>query len=133
MEIEDTFSNLEEIKQKLEEKGFACRMAADDADEAEEDGTDNIETGDFVAGADSAEIERWEAELPDIGGKDEAEEDDVREETTVSEINGLEDADVIYCDLFKKETYVKTFIFQKEEEAGKKSYRLVGFCEAPMT
>jgi len=43
-----------------------------------------------------------------------------------------DDAEVVYFDLFKKKVYLKTLIFQREEEADREIYKLIGFCEAPM-
>ncbi|MDV0444810.1 hypothetical protein MmiAt1_03530 [Methanimicrococcus sp. At1] len=150
MEIEEIFSSLEEIQTILEKDGLTWRMAADEDEADEEDGCGSkIDLGaaSFSADADEIEIEKWETELPDIdeNGEEEDEEksegDDEEEEKGLSEDSAenrikesmIENADVIYFDTFKKRTYAKTFIFQKEEENGNRIYRLIGFCEAPMT
>ncbi|WNY25365.1 hypothetical protein [Methanolapillus millepedarum] len=44
----------------------------------------------------------------------------------------FKDADIIYFDLFKSKRYVKTLIFQRENDRGRNTYCLVGDCEAPM-
>ena len=101
---------------------------------------------DFSTDADPEEIKKWEMELPDIE-EDEREEDerekDEREEDEREEnekqclekhpLKSINNAAVIYFDVFKKKSYTKTFIFQKEVENSNSIYRLVGFCEAPMT
>jgi len=148
IEIEETFSNLEEIKKKLEEGGFVCRISFDEADEDDDFDSADFEVMDFAAEADPKEIEMLEAELAGDDDKDEAAENEAAENETDDELkehetvggvsqNGqgtknLNDAEVVYFDLFKKKVYTKTLIFQKEEEEGSKTYKLIGFCEAPM-
>ena len=112
----------------------------------------------FATESDPEEIEKWEAALPDI----DEDEDEFENENGCENKNGCENengsedetrnmsrpslekesenkkesesAAVLYFDLFKKGTYVKTLIFQREEnELGSREYLLVGFCEAPMS
>lgn len=146
MEIDEKFSSLEEIETLLEKEGLTWRAAFDEDENEEEIETEEIEQKkiifenvSFSADADTAEIEKWEAELPEIDEKDEKENpEELFEEKTSSDENlknAFERASVIYFDLFKKKTYTKTLIFQTEddEENGGKIYRLIGFCEAPMS
>jgi len=159
MKIEETFSNLEEIRNRLEKEGFVCRISFDETDEDVDFNLNDIEMADFVAEANPKEVEKWEAELPDSDekeetGKGENEKEENEKEKTEKEENEREEteknetdwnrfqtgpaqenpvnAEVVYFDLFKKKAYVKTLIFQKEEEEGIKVYKLIGFCEAPM-
>ena len=105
---------------------------------------------DFSTDADPEEIRKWEMELPDIEENEKEEdekeenegEDDEREENEGGEnekqclekhpLKSIDNATVIFFDVFKKKSYTKTFIFQKEGENDNSLYRLVGFCEAPM-
>lgn len=135
MEIDETFSSLEEIQSLLEKDGMTWRISVDDdAIEEEEVCRSKIilESASFSADADAVEIEKWEAELPDE--KEEDSEERFEENSSAAEIQKtvLENAEVIYFDLFKKKTYVKTLIFCPENETGTRIYRFVGFCEAPM-
>jgi len=164
MEIEKVFSTIEEIKAEIEKEGFTFRFSFDEnEDETEkqihENEKKNILSSDsmtFATESDPGEIEKWEAALPDIDeDEDECENEKDCEDENRSE-NGSEDetrdmnrpssekesenkkesesAAVLYFDLFKKGTYVKTLIFQREEaESGNRVYLLVGFCEAPMS
>jgi len=153
MEIDDTFSNLEEIKNRLEEEGFVCRISFDEADEDDDTDLTDVETTDFAAEADPKKIEMWEAELPDDDFEDENDNDfedgpddeeaGKKEEAKKAKTDRImaqnesgpektDDAEVVYFDLFKKKVYSKTLIFQREEEAGRMIYKLIGFCEAPM-
>ena len=148
MEIENTFSTIEEIKTEIEKEGFTFRFSFDEEEEMEKQTPDNekyemVQSGSmtFATESDPEEIEKWEAALPDIESEDETEDPDLpdAEETdkqTREEEDGKtpKNAAVLYFDLFKKRAYVKTLIFQKEEtETGELIYILVGFCEAPMT
>ena len=91
----------------------------------------------FAAESDLAEIEMWEKTLPDVeDGDEKTEPEDLKEFDETKLPNSTEkgrkspkNASVLYFDLFKKKMYSKTLIFQKENEI----YRLVGFCEAPMS
>jgi len=158
MEIDDTFSDLEEIEKQLEKEGFVFRISFDEADEDDDVSLTDVETVDFAAEADPEKIKKWEAELPDDDDFDDEIDNDSdddfgdntddgndikKEETeenktgrTVSQkeigLKNPDDAEVIYFDLFKKKIYSKTLIFQKEEKAGRIIYKLIGFCEAPM-
>ncbi|MDR0768017.1 MAG: hypothetical protein LBE57_06245 [Methanosarcinales archaeon] len=143
MEIDETFSSLEEIQTLLEKDGMTWRISVDDSmddmendDSIENDATCHskiiLESASFSADADTYEIEKWEAELPDVEeGDGEAESFGEETKNTASK-TALEKAEVIYFDLFKKKTYTKTLIFQSDEENGSRVYRLIGFCEAPM-
>ncbi|WNY24287.1 hypothetical protein MmiHf6_16170 [Methanimicrococcus hongohii] len=181
MEIDETFSSIEEIQTLLEKEGMTWRISVDeinddinadtddDIDDEIDDGIDGIENDgacsskivlesvSFSADADTIEIEKWEAELPDIDEKEENESNESEEfeenDLRNNSENDFEKAEVIYFDLFKKKTYTKTLIFQTEDEnesnlgsksdgnpdnrsvenAGKRIYRLIGFCEAPMS
>ncbi|WNY27969.1 hypothetical protein MmiEs2_01480 [Methanimicrococcus stummii] len=143
MEIDDVFLSLEEIQTILENDGCTWRIAADDDDIEEEDDCDlkiDLKTASFSADADTTEIEKWEAELPDSDENNEDEENEKENQgETVSKSGNetnlsdqFENAAVIYFDIFKKRTYTQTLIFQKEDENGKRIYRLIGFCDAPM-
>lgn len=151
MEIDETFTSLEEIQSLLERDGMTWRISVDE-DEIEEPEEENeegeggdkevcrskivLESASFSAEADAVEIEKWEAELPDIDEKEEKETPEMFEEkqsTDEIQKTAFENASVIYFDLFKKKTYTKTLIFQTEEENKTKIYRLIGFCEAPMS
>ena len=160
MEIDETFTSIEEIKSVLEKDGFTCRISADIDDDMDDDSdfedekTNGLqsETDDFSfsSEADEKEIEKWEAELPDLDENEAADEeenyDEVENDCDASEnsqsggdsgdgrsCENYENADVVYFDTFKKRSYVKTYIFQKEIEDGKGFYRLVGFCDAPLS
>jgi hypothetical protein len=157
MEIDETFTTLEEIRSVLEKDGLTCRISADDESEFEDETIiDHPLKSDkflFSSDADENEIEKWESELPDIDENEAADEDeedfgedDFEEEDSDAvtktplgksddemRFENYEHADVVYFDTFKKRTYVKTYIFQKEIETGKILYRLVGFCEAPLS
>ena len=135
MEIDETFSSLEEIQSLLEKDGMTWRISVDDDDIEEEEVCRSkiiLESASFSADADAGEIEKWEAELPEIDEKDN--DETFEENISAEEIQktALENAEVIYFDIFKKKTYVKTLIFCRENETGSKMYRLIGFCEAPM-
>ena len=162
MEIDDTFSDLEEIEKQLEKEGFVFRISFDEADEDDDVSPTDVETADFAAEADPEKIKKWEAELPDDDDiDDETDNDsdddfddetddktddgnDIKKEETEENKTGRnvsqkevglknpDDAEVVYFDLFKKKIYSKTLIFQKEEETGQIIYKLIGFCEAPM-
>ena len=157
MEIDETFNSLEEIQTLLEKDGMTWRISADDdfMDEIDDDIEEGIkdptskidfESASFSADADDCDIEKWEAELPDIAeGIEEESADEETESGNVIQKTAFEKEKVIYFDLFKKKAYVKTLIFQTEEggeeskEEGKEKdgsgsrvYRLIGFCEAPM-
>jgi hypothetical protein len=139
MEIDETFSSLEEIEARLEKDGMTWRISVDE-DIGEEDGHSNIrldsaDAVSFATDADALEIEKWEAELPDEKEEDEEDKDELFEENILSgriPKADIEAADVVYFDIFKKKTYMKTLIFCPEKESGAKIYRLVGFCEAPI-
>ncbi len=135
MEIDETFSSLEEIQSLLEKDGMTWRISVDDDDIEEEEICRSkivLESASFSAEADAVEIKKWEAELPDE--KEEENDEFFEEEIPADEIQktALENAEVIYFDLFKNKTYVKTLIFCPENETGDRIYRLIGFCEAPM-
>ncbi|MCL2549370.1 MAG: hypothetical protein FWE78_00205 [Methanimicrococcus sp.] len=145
MEIEETFSNLEEIKNRLEKEGFTFRISFDETDEDDDVSLIDVETADFAVEADPKKIEKWEAELPDNDDFEDENDDDGFEDETSGDgfkdetgndgfggENGDGEPEVVYFDLFKKKVYLKTLIFQKEDEAGGKIYKLIGFCEAPM-
>ena len=150
MEIDETFNSLEEVQMLLEKDGMTWRISIDDdieddsieAEDVKEAAASlskvSLESVSFSADADTHDIEKWEAELPDS-----VEEEECSDEETAIEAENLiqkasfEKAKVIYFDLFKKKAYVKTLIFQTEggeekEEGGGRIYRLIGFCEAPM-
>lgn len=162
MEIEETFSSLKEIQTILEKEGMTWRISIDE-DETDEEIDDEIENGNnktekpkindlknvsFSADAGKEEIKKWEEELPDVeeNENDKTDENEINE-NQMSEFNNgnviedeeikkakIEDASIIYFDLLKNKKYIKTLIFQKEEETLKKEkrYCLIGFCEAPM-
>lgn len=200
MEIEETFSSLNEIQTVFEKDKMTWRISIDDEeDEREKEEIkdkrrkenkkkcetkkikiESLKSVSFSTDADKEEIEKWEQELPDIeengnenengetGESGEADESGRENEITgFDEGNILEDekikienAAIVYFDLFKNKRYVKTLIFQKEEDGEKeeeqkeeqeeeqkeeqekeqkeekikneKRYRLIGFCEAPM-
>ena len=153
MEIDETFTTLEEIQSVLEKDGLTCRISVDDESDFEDetiiDRSQKSDKFSFSSDADENEIEKWESELPDLDENEAADEDedDFEEEdsdaVTKTQPHGKSDgekhfenyghAGVVYFDTFKKRTYVKTYIFQKEIETGKILYRLVGFCEAPLS
>ena len=153
MEIDEVFSSIEEIQAVFEKEEITWRISTDDADEINEIDIEinaGIESGkkcskdkaddfSFSSEADAAEIEKWEAELPDIDENEALEEnfDENIEECNCNQAGSssqnYENADVLYFDTFKKKAYSKTYIFQKEIENGSAIYRLVGCCEAPMT
>jgi len=150
MEIEKAFSTIEEIKAEIEKEGFTFRFSFDEEeDETEKNPTVNekyeiVQANSmiFATESDPEEIEKWEAALQDIDDEEEEEAENAYQpnpgnESEKKPINENEtkpeNATVLYFDLFKKRTYVKTLIFQKEEaETGETIYLLVGFCEAPM-
>jgi len=158
MEIEKAFSTIEEIKAEIEKEGFTFRFSFDEEeDETEKNPTVNekyeilqANSMIFATESDPEEIEKWEAALQDIDDEEEEEAENAYQpnpgnESEKKPINESEkkpknenetkpeNATVLYFDLFKKRTYVKTLIFQKEEaETGETIYLLVGFCEAPM-
>ena len=140
MEIEKTFSTIEEIKAEIEKEGFTFRFSFDEDDENENQPSEikkQVISSDrmtFAIESDPAEIEKWEAALPDIDDDETEDIKEPQEEQQIQTEKNPKNAIVLYFDLFKKRTYVKTLIFQKEErEAGDMIYSLVGFCEAPMS
>ena len=140
MEIEKTFSTIEEIKAEIEKEGFTFRFSFDEEDENENQSPEikkQVISSDrmtFAVESDLAEIEKWEAALPDIEDDETEDMKEPQEEQQVQTGRNTINATVLYFDLFQKRTYVKTLIFQKEDrEAGDRIYCLVGFCEAPMS
>ena len=140
MEIEKTFSTIEEIKAEIEKEGFTFRFSFDEDDESENQPSEikkQVISSDrmtFAVESDPAEIEKWEAALPDIEDDENEDTKEPQEEQQVQPGRNATNATVLYFDLFKKRTYIKTLIFQKDErETRERIYCLVGFCEAPMS
>ncbi|MDL2261167.1 hypothetical protein LJC08_02925 [Methanimicrococcus sp. OttesenSCG-928-J09] len=144
MEIDETFSSLEEIQKILEAEGLTWRISIDDDDIEEEEicaSKNVLEFASFSADADQKEVEKWEADLPDIDEKEETDElENFNDQPTETKLTSeekwktaLENAVVVYFDTFLKKSYTKTLIFQKEDGENEAAfYRLIGFCEAPM-
>ena len=150
MEIEKMFSTIEEIKAEIEKEGFTFRYSFDEDEEEEnlpfetQKQTISSDRMTFAVDSDPAEIEKWEAALPDIDDEEEPEEingsenvpGEIKEQQKqqIQTEKTPKNAAVLYFDLFKKRTYIKTLIFQKDETETKETiYCLVGFCEAPMS
>lgn len=135
MEIEDVFSSLQEIQALLEKDGFLWRLSADEDNEKEpEDAATTavvLKSMSFSADAEPEEIRKWEEEVPDMPEEAEKEEEAGFQEEE-ERLHPSKNAVVFYFDLYKKKTYVRTLIFQKELISDAEKYRLIGYCEAPM-